>query len=72
VAEVLRLDLDERSEAESAALPVMREGGGGSIVNLASLTEKQPIDGIALSDALQPALVGIARPCRERPPPKRG
>ena len=50
------------------AIPVMREGGGGSIVNLASLTAKQPIDGIALSNALRPALVGtgedpVARGC---------
>ena len=44
-----------------AAIPVMREGGGGSIVNLASLTAKQPIDGIALSNALRPALVGMAK-----------
>ena len=43
-----------------AAIPVMREDGGGSIVNLASLTAKQPIDGIALSNALRPALVGMA------------
>ena len=54
--------LHERPEAESwAAIPVMREGGGGSIVNLASLTAKQPIDGIALSNALRPALVGMAK-----------
>jgi Enoyl-(Acyl carrier protein) reductase len=44
-----------------AAIPVMREGGGGSIVNLASLIAKQPIDGIALSNALRPALVGMAK-----------
>jgi 3-oxoacyl-[acyl-carrier protein] reductase len=44
-----------------AAIPVMREGGGGSIVNLASLTAQQPIDGIALSNALRPALVGMAK-----------
>jgi 3-oxoacyl-[acyl-carrier protein] reductase len=44
-----------------AAIPVMRDGGGGSIVNLASLTAKQPIDGIALSNALRPALVGMAK-----------
>ena len=44
-----------------AAIPVMRKGGGGSIVNLASLTAKQPIDGIALSNALRPALVGMAK-----------
>ena len=44
-----------------AAIPVLREGGGGSIVNLASLTAKQPIDGIALSNVLRPALVGMAK-----------
>ena len=47
--------------ARRAAIPAMREGGGGSIVNLASLTAKQPIDGIALSNALRPALVGMAK-----------
>ena len=30
-------------------------------MNLASLTAKQPIDGIALSNALRPALVGMAK-----------
>jgi 3-oxoacyl-[acyl-carrier protein] reductase len=44
-----------------AAIPVMRRGGGGSIVNLASLSAKQPIDGIALSNAFRPALVGMAK-----------
>jgi 3-oxoacyl-[acyl-carrier protein] reductase len=44
-----------------AAIPLMRQAGGGSIVNLASLTAKQPIDGIALSNALRPALVGMAK-----------
>lgn len=44
-----------------AAIPVMRRDGGGSIVNLASLSAKQPIDGIALSNAFRPALVGMAK-----------
>ena len=44
-----------------AAVPVMRRGGGGAIVNLASLSAKQPIDGIALSNAFRPALVGMAK-----------
>lgn len=43
------------------AIPVMRRGGGGAIVNLASLTAKQPIDGVALSNAFRPALVGMAK-----------
>ena len=44
-----------------SAIPVMRRGGGGSIVNLASLSAKQPIDGIALSNAFRPALVGMSK-----------
>lgn len=44
-----------------AAIPVMRHGRGGAIVNLASLSAKQPIDGIALSNAFRPALVGMAK-----------
>jgi 3-oxoacyl-[acyl-carrier protein] reductase len=44
-----------------AAIPVMREGGGGSIVNLVSLIAKQPIGGSALSNALRPALIGTAK-----------
>lgn len=44
-----------------AAIPVMRQGGGGAIVNLASLTGKQPIDGVALSNAFRPALLGMAK-----------
>lgn len=44
-----------------AAIPVMREAGAGSIVNLASLSAKAPIDGIALSNAFRPALVGMAK-----------
>lgn len=44
-----------------AAIPVMKAGGGGAIVNLASLTAKQPIEGVALSNAFRPALVGMAK-----------
>jgi 3-oxoacyl-[acyl-carrier protein] reductase len=43
------------------AIPVMRRQGGGAIVNLASLSAKQPIDGVALSNAFRPALVGMAK-----------
>ncbi len=43
------------------ALPALRADGGGAIVNLASLSAKQPIDGLMLSNALRPALVGMAK-----------
>jgi 3-oxoacyl-[acyl-carrier protein] reductase len=41
-----------------AAIPVMRKSGSGSIVNLVSLSAKQPIDGLALSNTVS------ARACR--------
>lgn len=44
-----------------AAIPLMKSSGGGAIINLASLTAKQPIDGVALSNAFRPALVGMAK-----------
>ena len=43
------------------ALPALKADGGGAIVNLASLSAKQPIDGLMLSNALRPALVGMAK-----------
>ncbi|MDQ6748708.1 MAG: SDR family oxidoreductase [Candidatus Dormibacteraeota bacterium] len=44
-----------------AALPSLRTDGGGAIVNLTSLTAKQPIDGLLLSNAFRPAIVGMAK-----------
>jgi 3-oxoacyl-[acyl-carrier protein] reductase len=43
------------------ALPALRADGGGAIVNLASLSAKQPIDFLMLSNALRPAVVGMAK-----------
>jgi 3-oxoacyl-[acyl-carrier protein] reductase len=43
------------------ALPALKADGGGAIVNLASLSAKQPIDGLMLSNAFRPALVGMAK-----------
>jgi 3-oxoacyl-[acyl-carrier protein] reductase len=43
------------------ALPALKADGGGAIVNLASLSAKQPIDGLMLSNSLRPALLGMAK-----------
>ena len=43
-----------------ASLPALRDGGG-SVVNLTSLTAKQPIDHLLLSNAFRPAIVGMAK-----------
>ena len=42
------------------ALPALRDGGG-SVVNLTSLTAKQPIDHLLLSNAFRPAIIGMAK-----------
>lgn len=43
------------------ALPAMRAARWGRIVNLASISVRQPIDGLLLSNALRPAVVGLAK-----------
>jgi 3-oxoacyl-[acyl-carrier protein] reductase len=43
------------------ALPALKADGGGAIVNLASLSAKQPIDRLMLSNSLRPALLGMAK-----------
>jgi 3-oxoacyl-[acyl-carrier protein] reductase len=44
-----------------AAVPHMRKGGWGRIVNVASLSAKQPVDGLVLSNAFRPAIAGLAK-----------
>jgi 3-oxoacyl-[acyl-carrier protein] reductase len=44
-----------------AAIPHMRARGGGRIINVTSISVKQPIDGLVLSNALRAAVTGIAR-----------
>lgn len=44
-----------------AALPAMREARWGRVVNIASISVRQPIDGLLLSNALRGAVVGMAK-----------
>jgi 3-oxoacyl-[acyl-carrier protein] reductase len=44
-----------------AAVPHMRIHRWGRIVNIASLSAKQPIDGLVLSNAFRPAIAGLAK-----------
>jgi 3-oxoacyl-[acyl-carrier protein] reductase len=43
------------------AVPLMRKRGGGRIINITSITVKQPVDNLMLSNAVRPAVVGFAR-----------
>jgi 3-oxoacyl-[acyl-carrier protein] reductase len=44
-----------------AAVPHMRARGGGRIVNVTSISVKQPIPGLVLSNALRAAVTGLAK-----------
>ncbi len=44
-----------------ATLPVMYDKGWGRIVNLASISVKQPIPNLLLSNSLRSAVVGLAK-----------
>jgi 3-oxoacyl-[acyl-carrier protein] reductase len=44
-----------------AVVPIMREAGGGSIVNLASISVKEPIRGLVLSNAVRAAVAGLSK-----------
>jgi 3-oxoacyl-[acyl-carrier protein] reductase len=43
------------------ALPALRESGRGRVVNITSSAVKEPNDGLLLSNALRPAIVGWAK-----------
>jgi len=43
------------------AVPHMRKRGGGRIINITSISVKQPVAGLILSNALRPAVVGISK-----------
>ena len=43
------------------SVPLMKERGGGSIVNIASISVKQPIPNLALSNSIRAAVVGLAK-----------
>jgi 3-oxoacyl-[acyl-carrier protein] reductase len=43
------------------AVPLMRKRGGGRIIHITSVTVKQPVDNLLLSNALRPAVVGFSK-----------
>jgi 3-oxoacyl-[acyl-carrier protein] reductase len=44
-----------------AAIPRMRARGGGRIINVTSISVKQPIEGLVLSNALRAAVTALAK-----------
>jgi 3-oxoacyl-[acyl-carrier protein] reductase len=56
-----QLTLMSAARLMRAALPLLRASGRGRIINLLSTSVKQPIDNLLLSNALRPAVVGLAK-----------
>ncbi|MFH1690860.1 MAG: SDR family oxidoreductase [Candidatus Eisenbacteria bacterium] len=44
-----------------AAVPMMREAGGGAIINLTSISVKEPIKGLVLSNSVRAGVVGLSK-----------
>jgi len=44
-----------------AAVPHMRQRGGGRIINITSISSKQPVAGLILSNVLRPAISGLSK-----------
>ncbi|MBI3932030.1 MAG: SDR family oxidoreductase [Acidobacteria bacterium] len=59
--EAFRVTLANVVHLVSAAVPHMRRNRWGRIVNVASLSAKQPIEGLVLSNAFRPAIAGLAK-----------
>ncbi len=43
------------------AVPHLRQRGGGRIINVTSISVKQPVAGLILSNAIRPAVVGLSK-----------
>ena len=68
------MSLDERAWTEAidamllsvvrlcrGAIPLMQARGGGRIINITSISVKQPIEGLVLSNSLRAAVTGLAK-----------
>ncbi len=56
-----KLNLMSVVRLNRAVVPIMRDAGGGSIVNLASVSVKEPLKGLVLSNAIRAAVVGLSK-----------
>ncbi len=54
------LVLNSSIELATAAVPHMRRAGWGRILFVTSITARQPVDNLVLSNALRPAVLGFA------------
>jgi 3-oxoacyl-[acyl-carrier protein] reductase len=43
------------------AIPIMQQRGGGRVINIASLSVKQPIENIIISNSIRAAVIGLTK-----------
>lgn len=60
-AEAFRLTALSSIRLIREAIPHMKEAGWGRIVNIQSRSVKEPIDGLITSNAIRPAVIGLAK-----------
>jgi len=59
--EALNLTLMSTVRLIRAALPYMQQEGWGRIINITSMSVKEPLDNLILSNAIRPAVHGLAK-----------
>ncbi|MEZ4521107.1 MAG: SDR family oxidoreductase [Thermomicrobiales bacterium] len=59
--EAVELNLMSTVRLSKAIVPIMKEQGGGSIVNITSISVKQPIEGLILSNTARAGVIGLAK-----------
>ncbi|MCK6624696.1 MAG: SDR family oxidoreductase [Anaerolineae bacterium] len=59
--EALNLTLMSAVRLIRAALPYMQQEGWGRIINITSMSVKEPLDNLILSNAIRPAVHGLAK-----------
>lgn len=60
-AEAFRTNLMSAVALTREAVPYMREGGWGRVINMTSVAVKQPLEGLVLSNALRAGVIGFAK-----------
>ncbi|MEZ4415681.1 MAG: SDR family oxidoreductase [Gemmatimonadota bacterium] len=60
-ARAIRQNLESVLNLCRGALPSMKENGWGRIINITSISVKQPVDGLILSNSIRAGVTGFAR-----------
>ncbi len=60
-AKAVELNLFSTVRLSRAALPYLKKSNGGRIINIVSMSVKQPIDGLILSNAVRASVIGLAK-----------